>query len=168
MALGCVLALSCQSVLAQALYRITPLDSPGTCTAVMHALNRADQVAGSACNGHNDTHAFLWNKDGSGIDLGPSAVGSRTQANALNASGLAAGWGTDTPTGNDFGFVSSGHGAPLTRIPNSIVSGADVRAYALNDSGQVTGEAAGVRFYYPPLSVEKRLTDARPRNHRWL
>ena len=38
------------------------------------------------------THAFLWKNDGTPmVDLGPSEVGSFSEATALNASGLVAG-----------------------------------------------------------------------------
>ena len=140
--LSLMLVFVCQPTLAQALYRIKPLGVLAGCTAtapLANAFNHADQVAGRACNADVDQHAFLWKNNGSAmVDLGPSEVGSRTEADALNASGLAAGWGQDS--GGYFGFVSSGNGAPLTRIPNSI-GGTDVLAYALNDHGQVTGEA---------------------------
>ena len=141
-ALGFALALVCQSALAQALYRIKPLGVLGGCTAsapLANGFNQADQVTGKACNAHGDQHAFLWKNNGSPmVDLGPSEVSSSSEGDAINASGLVAGSAQDS-TGT-FGFVSLGSGAPSTKILDTI-GGTKAFAYALNDHGQVTGEA---------------------------
>src|SRR5258708_1642542 len=83
---------------------------PGGCTSsapVAQGLNGADQVAGYACNAHGDTHAFLWNNNGTPmVDLGPAELGSTSYGYALNASGLVTGEAVDS-TG-DSAFVPSG------------------------------------------------------------
>jgi probable HAF family extracellular repeat protein len=136
------LVLACQSVLAQAMYRIKPLGYLGGCTSsapVVHGFNTADQVTGTACNAHGDMHAFLWKNNGSPmVDLGPDEVGSTSSGNALNASGLVAGSAQDS-TGS-FAFVSSGGGTPMSRIYDSL-GGSYAEALAINDLGQLTGDA---------------------------
>ena len=140
--LGVVLVVACQSALSQALYRIKSLGYLGGCTSftpVAYGFNATDEVTGQACNAAGDLHAFLWKNNGTAmIDLGPSEAGSTSYGNAVNAHGLVAGSATDS-TG-DYGFVSSGNGSPLTKIPNGL-GGTGTYAYGLNDSGQVTGEA---------------------------
>jgi probable HAF family extracellular repeat protein len=141
-ALGLALAIACQSALAQAMYRIKPLGYLGGCISsvpTVVGLNGADEVTGYACNANGDNHAFLWRNNGTPmVDLGPPEVGSMSYGNALNASGLVAGAAKDS-TGS-FGFVSSGDGAPMTRIYDGI-GGASVTAAPINDLGQVTGTA---------------------------
>ncbi len=140
--LSVTLALAWQCALAQATYRIKPLglrlDNCSGAGAV--GFNRADQVAGNACNAHGDFHAFLWKNDGTPmVDLGPPEVGSFSDATALNASGLVTGYARDS-TGDYFDFVSSGDGAPMRRITNTF-GGSITSASAINDLGQVTGDA---------------------------
>ena len=146
--LGVVLVVACQSALSQALYRIKSLGYMGGCTSftpVANGFNASDQVTGQACNAAGDLHAFLWKNNGTAmIDLGPSEAGSTSSGYAVNAHGLVAGSATDS-TG-DYGFVSSGNGAPLTKIPNGL-GGTGTYAYGLNDSGQVTGEAGNPAPY---------------------
>jgi probable HAF family extracellular repeat protein len=149
LALGVSLALACQSALAQVMYRIRPLGTiPGGCTYTSEfpraaGLNDAGQVAGYVCksNGHGSVpHAFLWKHDGTPmVDLGGSS--SRPSVGtALNESGLATGY-SDSGGGDSFAFVSSGDGAPMTPIYDGL-GGNNVKSYAINDSGQLTGEAA--------------------------
>lgn len=136
---GVSLLVACQCAWAQAMYRIRPLGNLGGCVGYpeVAGLNDADEVAGSACNAHGDTHAFLWRNDGNPmVDLGPAEVGSTSNSRAINASGVVAGTARDS-TGQ-YGFVSSG--GPMTRIVNNL-GGASSGAIALNDSGQVTGWA---------------------------
>jgi probable HAF family extracellular repeat protein len=138
------LIVACQSVLAQAIYRIKPLGNLGGCPTIppiANAFNAAGQVTGQACNAHNDFHAFLWKNDGTPmIDLGPSMVGSDSSGYGINASGLVAGTAQDRKqlSTGQYGFVSSG--GTMTTIANSL-GGAATSARALNDSGQVTGWA---------------------------
>ena len=131
--------------LAQAMYEIQPLGNLGGCTSVAPiaaGFNATDQVTGSACNAHGDTHAFLWKNDGTPmVDLGPSEVGSFSEGIGLNASGLVGVYAQDS-TG-DFSFVSSGNGTPITRIPDGLGGSASF-ANAINDLGQVTGDATTV------------------------
>jgi probable HAF family extracellular repeat protein len=140
--LGLLLALACQTALAQAMYRIEPVGWVGGCTSWAPnaaGFNGAYQVTGSACNAYGDTHAFLWKNDGTPmVDLGPNEVGSWSQGYALNASGLVAGSASDS-TG-EFAFVSSGDGTPMTRIYDGL-GGGSINGYAVNDLGQVTGNA---------------------------
>ena len=114
----CVIALSLvvvgQAALAQATYRITPLGYLGGCTKaspVAYGFNATDEVTGQACNVHGDMHAFVWKNDGHPMaDLGPNEVGSTSIGNAINASGLIAGYGQDS-TGQ-FGFRFRGKWHP--------------------------------------------------------
>jgi probable HAF family extracellular repeat protein len=150
LALGASLALACQSVLAQVMYRMRPLGTiPGGCTYTSEfpraaGLNEAGQVAGDVCksNGHGSVpHAFLWKHDGTPmVDLGGSS--SRPSVGtAINESGLATGY-SDSGYGGSFAFVSSGDGAPMTPIYDGL-GGNHVESYAINDSGQLTGWASG-------------------------
>ena len=109
------LALVGQCALAQAMYRIKPLGTlGGSCSPYAFGFNAADEVTGYACNVNGDEHAFLWKNNGNPmVDLGPDEVGSSSQGNALNASGLVAGYASDS-TGT-YGFVSSGNGPPWKR-----------------------------------------------------
>jgi probable HAF family extracellular repeat protein len=142
--LGLSLALACHSVLAQAVYRIKPLGDLGGCTTyapTAAGLNKSDQVTGQACNAQGHTHAFLWKNDGNPmVDLGPPEVGSDSQGNAINASGVVAGYAHDS-TGY-FAFESSGNGT-LTRIYDGL-GGNTVYPTAINDHGQLTGGADDV------------------------
>src|SRR4051794_15456681 len=83
-----LLALVCQSALAQAMYRIKSLGYLGGCTLSapsVAGLSGADQIAGTACNAHGDWHAFLWRNDGKPmVDLGPDEVGSTSEGHAIN------------------------------------------------------------------------------------
>ena len=134
------LALACQCALAQATYRIKPLGVLGGCTStapIAFGLNGVGQVAGTACNAHGDTHAFLWKNNGTPmVDLGPDEVGSTSEGVALNASGLVTGDAQDS-TG-EFGFLSSGDGTPMRRILDSL-GGNAIYPLAINDLGQLTG-----------------------------
>ena len=135
---GLVLTVACQCALAQAMYQIKPLGYLGGCTTsapTAVGLNNLDQVAGTACNAHGDTHAFLWRNDGKPmVDLGPSDVGSTSKAVAINASGLVGGNATDS-SGN-FAFESSGGTAGMKRIG---LGGRSVQFTAMNDLGQLAG-----------------------------
>ncbi len=110
--------------------------------------NAADEVTGEECNAHGDAHAFLWKNDGNPVvDLGPPEVGSYSEGDALNASGLVAGDAQDS-TGQ-FAFLSSGNGTPMTRIYDGL-GGSDIYPAAMNDLGQLTGYAytAGDSVYH--------------------
>ena len=72
------------------------------------------------------------------VDLGPPEVGSHSEGIALNASGLVTGDANDS-TGY-FAFVSSGDGTPMTRIYDGL-GGSVIYPYAINDLGQLTGDA---------------------------
>jgi probable HAF family extracellular repeat protein len=137
--LGLSLSLACQSALAQAMYRVKPLGYLGGCTLfapTVAGLNGADQVTGQACNAHGDSHAFLWRNDGNPmVDLGPPEVGSDSQGNAINASGVVAGYAHDS-TGF-FAFEASGNGT-FKRIYDAF-GGNTVYPTAINDLGQLTG-----------------------------
>jgi probable HAF family extracellular repeat protein len=141
-ALGLSLTLACQCALAQAVYRIEPLGWLDGCTtyaAVAAGLNEADQVTGSACTPTSSSHAFLWKSGGTPmVDLGPPEAGSFSHAQALNASGLVIGDAQQSSTG-DFAFLAS-HGPPMTTIPDGL-GGNSILAWAINDHGQVTGQA---------------------------
>ncbi len=146
---GLSLALACQSVFAQAMYRIKPLGYLGGCTTsapVAHGFNGSDEVTGTACNANGDTHAFLWKNNGAPmVDLGPNERGSTSAGNALNASGLVAGSATDS-TGS-FAFVSSGNSSGMTRIYDGLGS-SFVAALAINSLGQVTGYSGDHAFFW--------------------
>lgn len=132
---------------AQAMYRIKPLGYLGGCISapIAHGFNGKGQVTGEACNANGDWHAFVWKNDGTPmVDLGPAEAGSWSTGYAINASGLVAGTAWDS-TGT-YGFVSSGNGAPMKKIPNTL-GGADTQVRDLNDSGQVTG-AADIDGYF--------------------
>lgn len=147
---GLALAMTCQSALAQTIYRIKSLGVLDGCTSgfpTVQDLNNADEVTGQACNAHGDLHAFLWKNDGTPmVDLGPPEVGSTSEGVALNASGQVAGDAQDS-TG-EFAFLSSGDGSPMTRIHDGL-GGSAVHPLALNDLGQITGYAdTGVSDYF--------------------
>jgi probable HAF family extracellular repeat protein len=140
--LGLSLAFACEAALAQAMYRIKPLGLLGGCTsarAYAYGVNSAGQVTGTACNAHGDFHAFLWRNDGTPmVDLGPPKIGSYSEAVALNASGLVAGYvNTSAAT---FAFVSRGDGTPMRRLYDSL-GGTVIYPTGLNDLGQMTGSA---------------------------
>ncbi len=139
--LGVSLALACQSVLAQAMYRLKPLAYSGSCAPAfidVHGLNERDEVLGDTCNANGDYHASLWTDYGTRmVDLGPDELGSTSYGFDLNASGLVTGRGEDSK--GAFSFVA-GDGIPMKKIPNGF-GGGEVSANALNDLGQVTGGA---------------------------
>ncbi len=139
-ALSLVLVLASQAAFAQAMYRITPLGYMEGCTnwaPMVYAFNNAGQATGVACDKYGYGHAFLWRNDGSPlVDLGPNKFNIDSAGYAINASGVVAGTVND-PAG-EYGFISSG--GAMTRIPNGF-GGTGTRAFALNNSGQVTGEA---------------------------
>jgi probable HAF family extracellular repeat protein len=147
--LGLSLALACQTALAQAMYRIKPIDSLGDCGQAT-GFNAADEVTGEWCNAHGDTHAFLWRNDGNPVvDLGPPEVPSYSEGDAVNASGLVAGDAQDS-TGQ-FAFESSGDGTPMKRIYDGLGGSAIYPGRkGENDLGQLTGRAytAGNSVYH--------------------
>jgi probable HAF family extracellular repeat protein len=135
------LSLVTTTAAAQAMYRIKPLGYLGGCRSapVANDFNAKGQVTGQACNANGDWHAFLWKNDGTPmVDLGPAEAGSWSAGYAINSSGLVAGTASDS-TGT-YGFVTSGNGAPLRKIVNTL-GGVETYARDINDSGQVTGEA---------------------------
>jgi probable HAF family extracellular repeat protein len=136
------LALTCQTVFAQAMYRIKPLGYLGGCSTsepTVSGLNDADEVAGYACNANGDTHAYLWKNNGMPmLDLGPTEVGSFSDGTGINASGQVVANAQDS-TGS-YAFVSSGDGTPITKIHNAL-GGSDITTTAINDLGQFTGYA---------------------------
>jgi probable HAF family extracellular repeat protein len=143
--LGLTLAMACQFAMAQAMYRITPLGYMDGCTSfvpIAHGFNGADQVTGTACNASGIDHAFLWRNNGTAmVDLTPE-VETHSDGVAINESGLVlgnVGFGANGEL-SDFAFESSGDGAPMRRIYNSLGPAA-IQASALNDLGQVTGSA---------------------------
>ncbi len=144
-AVSLTLAIACQSVMAQAMYRIVPLRCLGRCTSTVsgpdaNGFNNADEVAGTVYFASGSHHAFLWKNDGNPmIDLGPDKVGSNSVGSGLNASGQVTGSVTDSA--GTFAFVSSGDGTPMKMIHDSL-GGNFAAAYAINDLGQLTGEAA--------------------------
>src|SRR5512133_3094781 len=84
-------ALVTNAALPQVMYRIQPVGYLGNCGSYIPlgvaGLNNADQVAGTACNGHGQPHAFLWRNDGkTRIYLGPSEWSSKSYGTGINAS----------------------------------------------------------------------------------
>ena len=146
-ALACLLvavslAMTCQSALAQEMYRITPLGYLGGCMSsvpVARGFNLFGQVGGTACNAHGDMHAFLWRHDGTPmLDLGPGTAGSFSEATDLATLGMVSG---DAQAGTgEYGFESSPDGTTITKIPNDF-GGSSVIPYAMNDQGLLTGAA---------------------------
>ena len=139
--LGLSLAIACQSVSAQAMYRLKPLTLTGCANSYLDVFgfNENDEVAGNGCNANGDYHALLWKNAGTLlVDLGPNEPGSESDGYALNAPGVVTGEARDS-TG-EFGFVSSGDGTPMKKIPNG-VGGTEVNPRAINELGQVTGAA---------------------------
>ena len=140
--LGLSLAIACQASFAQEMYRITPLGYLGGCTSsvpVARGLNLFGQVAGTACNAHGDTHAFLWRHDGTPmVDLGPGAAGTSSEATDLATLGMVTG---DAQTGaGEYAFESSSDGTSITKILNDW-GGSSVLPYDMNDRGMLTGAA---------------------------
>jgi probable HAF family extracellular repeat protein len=145
-ALCLALTLVSQSALAQAMYRMKLVGTLGVDVCAgsyankVEGMNNSNQVVMTACNSNGDVHAFLWNNDGTAMmDLGPNEVGAVSQATGINASGQVAGWGEDS-TGY-FAFRTEPGGTPMTRINDILGGNGDIAAYALNDLGQITGEA---------------------------
>ncbi len=101
----------------------------GAGTAAMD-INASGQVVGS--NGH----AFVYSS-GRMVDLGVLFAGGWSSANAINASGVVAGYGS--VPGNAFrGFIwSAGSGIQAV----GTLGGNSSYATAINDSGQVVGHA---------------------------
>ena len=139
---GFTLAFACQSVFAQAMYRIKSIGYLGGCklsTPYIAALNDAGQVTGAACNANGDSHAFLWKNDGTPMaDLGPDELGSTSTGRYVNSSGMVVGDAQDSTGG--FAFASPGGGAPMTKIVNNLRDGT-VHVNAVSDAGWVTGTA---------------------------
>jgi probable HAF family extracellular repeat protein len=129
------------SALAQALYRITPLGYLGGCTSqapTAAGLNGDGQVAGSACNAHGDTHAFVWKNDGTPmVDLGPNTVGSFSEAIAIDARGGVA--ADAQPSTGEYAFFA-GDGTPGAKIHDDL-GGSAIFPYDLNDRLMLTGSA---------------------------
>lgn len=142
-ALGALLLLVVQDALPQAMYRIKPLGTLNGCTHTAPAvagLTNTGKVAGTACYMHGYRHAFVWKNDGGPmVDLGPSTAGTSSSARGINASGVVVGNAQDG-TGQ-YAFLSSGDGRPMRKIYNPW-GRITIRAFALNDRGWVTGQAA--------------------------
>jgi probable HAF family extracellular repeat protein len=129
-------------VLAQVMYRMTPLGFVDRCIAPAPwaaAFNGSGQVTGTVCNAIGDLHAFLWKNDGTPmVDLGPAAMGVVSFGTGINASGLVVGNASDS-TG-EFAFLSRGDGRPMRRIYDTL-GGDTIYPSDPNYLGQLTGFA---------------------------
>jgi probable HAF family extracellular repeat protein len=147
---GLMLTIACQSALAQATYRITPVGSVGGCPStapLVYGANQADEVTGIACFANHNTHAFLWKNDGTPmVDLGPPEVGSTSEGIAISPSGLVGGMAFGS-TGN-FAFLSSADGKHMTRIYDGLGGDGITPIGATNNLGQLTGIAATADHTY--------------------
>jgi probable HAF family extracellular repeat protein len=134
--LGVALALLSGSALAIS-FRITDLGTLGGTTSHGDAMNASGQVTGfSTTAGDAVGHAFLW--DGTTmVDLG--TLGTRSDGVAINASGQVTGFSLTRVglTRVHHAFLSNG----TTMQDLGTIGGLSSFGRAINDAGQVTGEA---------------------------
>jgi probable HAF family extracellular repeat protein len=109
---------------------------PGGTVSGAFAINERGQVVGSSRVANGETHAALWEPDGTIIDLGTLVVpSSQSLAFAVNESGQAVGWSS---------FVERrGEGLlwdrdTMTKL-GTLSGGQFSRAFDINDRGQVVG-----------------------------
>ena len=118
---------------------------PGGTNSVGYAVNDSGQVGGRsdyAGSVSNATHAFLSGPNGGPLqDLGTLPGGTNSLGLGVNASGQVAGRSDYTSSGPNgyHAFLSGANGGPLKDL--GTLGGPLSEAYAVNASGQVTGNA---------------------------
>ena len=102
-------------------------------------INNAGSVVGeSDVVGDIEVHPFLY-QSGAMTDLGVLTGGTHAQALGINAIGTIVGWSTTTGVIGWHAFVYTG--GAMTDIGNPGLSGGHSGAMAVNDGGNVVGEA---------------------------
>jgi probable HAF family extracellular repeat protein len=110
------------------------------------AVNRSGQIAGHfmPSNANNNRHAFFWTQAGGAVDLG-TLDGNQSYADAVNDSGRVVGTNQTCPELPEFGSCGSIHAFSWTQAGGMVGLGALGGSYsdavAVNDSGQVAGQA---------------------------
>lgn len=143
---GLVLAMACQSVTAQALYRMKDLGTLGGTWSNGTALNASGQAAGNStptCSPRPcgvTSHAFFWRNNGSPIqDIGSPAPGDYGAAVAINNSGQVV--GMFFSSFNTHSFIWKNDGSTFKDL--GTLGGSDAHVTDINDAGQVTGASGG-------------------------
>lgn len=132
----CTLGVLCPLARAQPRYTVKDLGTLGGEISVARAVNAAGDVVGSSATATSFSHAFLY-RNGVMTDLGVP-IGSHSDALAVNASGQIVVQSADLDV-RSF-LYSNGQFTDLGDL------GGAITATAINDLGQVTGNAATASF----------------------
>ena len=119
-------------------YAITDLSTLGGSYSCPGGINDSGQVVGNSyIAGGSTNHAFLYSGNGPMQDLG-TLDSTRVYSTAcdINNNGKIVGWGWSATDGRAFLYSGSG---PMKDL--GTLSGSDSWACAINDSGQIVGEA---------------------------
>jgi probable HAF family extracellular repeat protein len=131
------IVLLCAAAQAQT-YTVTDLGTLRHGSARVHGINAAGQAVGGSGHPHGeDTHAFLWQKQGGMRDLGILAGGDFSSAFAINDSGLVVGTSNTATKVHAFMWtVASG-----MRDLGTLAGTDSSQAYAVNNQGQIAGSS---------------------------
>ena len=118
--------------------RMTSIGTLGGNYSAGYAINDAGQIVGSSVTANNLSHAFLWTS-GHMTDLGTlggNQPGWTTTASGINFSGNVVGY-SYLSSGDFHGFLYTAG----TMHDLGTLGGSWSQAYAINDAGQITGQA---------------------------
>jgi len=115
---------------------------PGGGESWAQGMNDSGQVVGGALTASGYYHAFLYS-NGTMIDLGTLPGGLVSVARGINNSGQVVGE-SETGSGSTHAFLYSNG----TMTDLGTLGGTNSSAYAVNDSGEVVGQAGGRAFLY--------------------
>ena len=143
-AVSLILLFTSQATFAQAMYRITDLESLGYGTSSGFALNASGHATGNSLENcipnptcYITSHAFLWKNDGSPmVDL-TFPGGTSSSSSGINKSGLVTGVSDLGNGGGSHAFLSTSSGTPLLDL--GTLGGATSIGEAVNDTGEVAG-----------------------------
>ncbi len=131
------------------------------------ALNDVGQVVGWGDLGSGETHAFIYEPDGSRTDIARLAGSTNNYAYGINDAGAVVGYAEGPGPAQAF-VAAGGTSTPLGYLPGGTFS----RAYGINTFGQVVGQAGdnqgNPRAFVYTAGVMYNLNDLLPEGTDWV